>query len=163
MGVGVIVGVGVAVRVAVGVAVVGGVVGVTVGVTVAVGVAVAVEVGVSVGNQVGQGSTGQGIGMQPPVGQVDSTVIGTDFALQPQLLQTVSVAVYSPALIYSWLGFFRVDVPPSPNTQDQLTAFGDDLSVNWTVRDAFPDIGSAIKSATGGVFGVTVTCFEIVD
>ncbi len=53
------------------------------GVAVTVGVAVVVVVGVTVGNQVGQGSTGQGIGMQPPVGQVDSTVIGTDFALQP--------------------------------------------------------------------------------
>jgi len=163
VGVGVIVAVGVAVGVAVTV-----VVAVAVGVTVAVvgnvvGVTVAVEVGVTVGNQVGQGSTGQGIGMQPPVGQVDSTVIGTDFALQPQLLQTVRVAVYSPALIYSWLGFFRVEVPPSPNTQDQLTVFGDDLSVNWTVSEAFPDIGSAVKSATGGVLGMTVTCFEMVD
>jgi hypothetical protein len=161
------VGVGVIVAVAVGVAVtvamVGGAVGVAVGVTVGVGVAVAVDVDVTVGNQVGQGSTGQGIGMQPPVGQVESTVIGTDFALQPQLLQTVSVAVYSPALIYSWVGFFRVDVPPSPNTQDQLTTFGEDLSVKLTVREAFPDIGSAAKSATGGVFGMTVTCFEMVD
>jgi hypothetical protein len=50
-------------------------------------------VGVNVGNQVGHGSTGQGIGIQLPVGQGDTTVMGTDFRLQPQLLQTVSVAV----------------------------------------------------------------------
>jgi hypothetical protein len=69
------------------------VVGIVVGYV--VGEVVWEEVGtvvVDVGNQVGHGLTGQGIGIHAPVVQGDNTVMGTDFRLQPQLLQTVSVA-----------------------------------------------------------------------
>lgn len=46
-----------------------------------------------------------------------------------------------------WIGFWRVEVPPSPKFQDQPVRSPVEVSVNWTVRGAGPVVTSAEKSA----------------
>ncbi len=60
-----------------------------------------------------------------------------------------------PALAYWWDGFCSVLVPPSPNVQSQLVGLPVDWSVKLTVRGAQPELGVALKAATG--LGLTTT------
>ena len=48
-----------------------------------------------------------------------------------------------------WLGFCAVEVPPSPNVQDQEVGLPVDVSVKATVRGGAPEVGLPVKFATG--------------
>jgi len=70
---------------------------------------------------------------------------------------TVSVAVKLPALLYVWLGLCDELVAPSPKFQLQAVGPPVDVSVNCTVKGAWPELGLALKLAANGGGGfVTV-------
>jgi len=50
--------------------------------------------------------------------------------LEAVLLLTDNVTVFDPAAVYVWLGFWAVDVVPSPKFQDQEVGLPADVSVN---------------------------------
>ena len=50
-----------------------------------------------------------------------------------------------------WLGFWRLDVPPSPNVQDQLVGLPVDVSVKPTASGVVPEVGDPWKLAVGAV------------
>jgi hypothetical protein len=50
--------------------------------------------------------------------------------LEPELLATVKVTVLAPAVAYVWLGFWRVEVDPSPKAQLHDVGPPVDASVN---------------------------------
>jgi hypothetical protein len=54
-----------------------------------------------------------------------------------------------PAAVYVWVGFWRVEVPPSP--KDQTQEFGEfvEASTNWTVSGPYPEVVVALKRAVG--------------
>ena len=56
-------------------------------------------------------------------------------------------------MVYVWLGLCDVDVPVSPNVQDQFVGEFDEVSVKATASGAAPLVGLAVKLATGA--GVT--------
>jgi uncharacterized protein YPO0396 len=62
------------------------------------------------------------------------------------------------------LGFCAVEVAPLPKLQDQLVGVFVDVSEKFTVRGAVPDVGDAVKLATGaaGAGAVTVIVFVTV-
>jgi hypothetical protein len=73
---------------------------------------------------------------------------------------TVSVTVKFPALVNVWVGFSVATVgEPSPKFQLHAVGLPVEVSVNCTVRDACPVVGSAVKLATsgGGGGGAVVT------
>ena len=57
--------------------------------------------------------------------------------------------------------FRDVDVPPSPNVQDQPVGVFVDVSVNETVCPIEGFAGEKVKPATGGGGVDTVTCFAV--
>ena len=68
----------------------------------------------------------------------------------PKLLVAVSVTVYVPLVVYRWLGFCVVAVPPSPKFQ--LHEVGP--LVDRSVKETTPvqlEVTLAEKLATGGV------------
>jgi hypothetical protein len=67
-----------------------------------------------------------------------------------------------PGIVYVWRGFCSVLDPPSPKSQ--LHEVGDpvEVSVNWTVSGAVPDVGDPAKEATGAGTGVVGTVVAIV-
>jgi hypothetical protein len=71
-------------------------------------------------------------------------------------LVAVSTTVYVPGVVYWCVGFWEVDVPPSPNVQDHDVGEPLELSVNVTVRGAVPDVGEPVNDATGGGTELTV-------
>src|SRR5689334_4316313 len=81
----------------------------------------------------------------------------------PTSLATASATSYVPGAAYVWLGFWAVEVVPSPKLQSQLVSGAPPFAVrswNVTARGASPSFGAAEKSAAGGVgAGVTVTKF----
>lgn len=62
----------------------------------------------------------------------------------------VRLTAYFPALVYLYTGFWADEVPLSPKFQDQEVGEFELLSLNFTVRGTFPDVGDAEKAATGG-------------
>ena len=73
----------------------------------------------------------------------------------PQAFVAVSVTVYVPATAYMYVGFWSVDVFPSPKSQAQDVGAPVEASVNCTAAvPAHPCV--AVKSATGAT-PVTVT------
>ena len=62
----------------------------------------------------------------------------------------MSATVYEPVVLYVWLGFCAVDVPPSPKVQLQLVTVGEDRSEKFTVSGPTPEVGLPLKFAVGG-------------
>jgi len=143
--------------------VVGSLVGCSVGDTV-VGSVKGTVVGTVVGMGVGQGLMGQGMGVvgQGPGGMQPDPVTCFEVVSQPHILQTVSWTVYVPSALKTWLGFCRVEVSPSPKSQDQFRAFVE-LSVNWMVNGGTPPVAFMAKSATGCGTGFTETSLAMVE
>lgn len=79
------------------------------------------------------------------------TVIVALADVDPVLLAAVNFAVKVPAAEYWCDGDWDVDVPPSPNVQDHDVGEPVDVSVKLTGRGAGPDVGEAVKAATGAV------------
>jgi hypothetical protein len=48
------------------------------------------------------------------------------------------------------VGFWEVEFVPSPKPQVREVGELVDVSVNWTERGATPEVGVAVKAATGG-------------
>jgi len=67
----------------------------------------------------------------------------------PAAFFTVKLTVYFPALLYLCTGFRVVEVLLSPKFHDQEAGDPVLLSVNFTVRGAFPVMGNAEKEAKG--------------
>ena len=68
--------------------------------------------------------------------------------------ETVSRAVYVPAVVYVRLGFAAVEVPPSPKTHeyDKVDPSGSDEPAleKATVSGALPEVGVPVATAIGG-------------
>jgi hypothetical protein len=63
-----------------------------------------------------------------------------------------------------WLGFWSVDVPPSPNVHDHeliVAVPGVDWSVKLTVSGANPVVGEPVNSAVGAAGGVDTWTYEV--
>ena len=75
--------------------------------------------------------------------EVVVTVIYFDFVavLLPATFVTVSLTVYFPVLEYLCVGFWDVDDVPSPKSHFHLVGFPVLLSVNLTLKGAFPYFG----------------------
>jgi hypothetical protein len=52
--------------------------------------------------------------------------------LEPELLVTVRVTVFDPAVVNAWLGFWTLEVDPSPKFHCQEVGFPTEASVNCT-------------------------------
>jgi hypothetical protein len=52
------------------------------------------------------------------------------------------------------MGFWSVLEPPSPKFQFQFVGVFVELSTNWTVKGAVPEVTLAVKLATGGAVTV---------
>src|SRR5690606_16599744 len=124
----------------VGTTVVGSVVGSLVGRSVGDTVVGSVK-GTVVGMEVGQGLMGQGMGVvgQGPGGMQPDPVTCFEVVSHPHMLQTVSWTVYVPSALKTWLGFCRVEVSPSPKSQDQFRAFVE-VSGHWMVNGGTPPV-----------------------
>ncbi len=74
--------------------------------------------------------------------------------LPPALVVTVRFTVYVPGEAYVCEGFCSVLSIESSLSKSQAQAVMPsplDSSVNWTVRGASPEVGVAVKSATGRI------------
>ncbi|OQA58290.1 MAG: hypothetical protein BWY45_01258 [Euryarchaeota archaeon ADurb.Bin294] len=78
--------------------------------------------------------------------------------LEPPVAElAVSFTVYVPAFWYVCEGFAIIpSVVPSPKSHAHMVGLPVDVSVNWTVSGAVPDVGVAVKSATMPPDWVTV-------
>jgi len=63
--------------------------------------------------------------------------------------------------VYVYDGFCTLLVSPSPKFQSHEVGELEDASVNWTTSGAAPDVGVAVKLATGTV-AVEVTVIVVV-
>ncbi len=54
-----------------------------------------------------------------------------------------------PAFAYVYDGFWAVEVLPSPNDQSHEVGESVEVSVNVTVSGLTPEVGEAVKLATG--------------
>ena len=70
--------------------------------------------------------------------------------LEPVALVATSFTVEDPAAKV-WDGFCEVLVPPSPKSQAQLVGEPVEVSVNWTVSGAVPEVLSSVKEAVGAL------------
>ncbi len=77
------------------------------------------------------------------------TLIIFSAVLLPAEFFTVKVTVYVPFLVYVCRGFLTCEVFLSPKSQDLEVIVPLLLSVNFTVKGAFPEIGVAQNAATG--------------
>ena len=68
----------------------------------------------------------------------------------PSRFVTVSETVQVPGLNV-WLGFWRVDVPPSPKVHAQVAGVPVDASVNWTLSGPSPVSGVPLNTAVGAI------------
>jgi len=76
--------------------------------------------------------------------------------LFPFAFVTVKLTVYFPALLYTCIGLEDIEYDPSPKFQFHVVGDPLLLSVNVTVKGAFPDTLLAINAATGSLGAVTV-------
>jgi hypothetical protein len=51
---------------------------------------------------------------------------------EPEALLTLSVTIFDPVVVYMWLGFWVVEVVPSPKLHDHEVGLPADVSVNCT-------------------------------
>jgi hypothetical protein len=63
-----------------------------------------------------------------------------------------------PAAVYVYVGFWAVDVPPSPNDHAHDVGLPVDVSVNVTGSGAVPDVGVAVNDATGAGLVPVAAC-----
>ena len=68
----------------------------------------------------------------------------------------VSVTSQVPAVVYTYDGFSLEFEPPSPKAQSHVVGDPVEVSLNWTVRGAVPEMGDAVNDATSGVAVVVV-------
>ena len=71
--------------------------------------------------------------------------------MDPELLPTVSVTVFDPAVAYAWLGSRDVLVVPSPKLYCQEVGDPVDVSVNCTAWPAAGDKGLYVNDAARAV------------
>ena len=69
--------------------------------------------------------------------------------LAPAAFVAVSETVKVPAVVYVLEGFSAVLVFPSPKSHNHEVGKLVEVSVNWTVRGAEPDVGVPVKLETG--------------
>jgi hypothetical protein len=67
----------------------------------------------------------------------------------PPLLVTVRFTVYIPTAVYVWVSFWRSLYVPSPNDQFHEVGEPVEVSVNVTASGTVPEVGVAVKEATG--------------
>jgi hypothetical protein len=75
---------------------------------------------------------------------------------EPELLVTVNVTVFDPADVKAWLGFWVVDVDPSPKFHCQEVGDPVDVSVNCTACPVTGEAGLKVKEAASEFIGATV-------
>jgi hypothetical protein len=92
-----------------------------------------------------------GLAVKDAVGWVgaDDTLIVCETDVPPPEFVAVSVAVNVPAVVYVCVGFWLVDVPPSPNAHAQLVGPPVLVSVKLTNSEAVPLVGLAVNAAVG--------------
>jgi hypothetical protein len=66
---------------------------------------------------------------------------------EPELLVAVKLTVFEPAVVYVWLGFWTVEVSPSPKSHCQEVGLPTDVSVNCTDWPASGKEGLKVKAA----------------
>ena len=71
--------------------------------------------------------------------------------LLPAAFFTVRITAYFPVGVYLCTGFLAVEVLLSPKFQDQAVGLLVLLSMNVTVRGAFPVVRVALKDAIGEI------------
>jgi hypothetical protein len=71
----------------------------------------------------------------------------------PAAFEAVRLTLYVPGLVYVWLGFWALELVPSPKSQLQLVGLSVELSLKETASGALPLVGLALKSAVGAVVG----------
>ena len=76
--------------------------------------------------------------------------------LEPVALVAVRVTVFEPAVAKAWLGFWAVDVDPSPKLHDHDVGVPVDVSVNCTDWPAAGDVGLYVNEAARATTTVTV-------
>lgn len=69
--------------------------------------------------------------------------------LLPAEFVAVRLTEYVPASVYSYVGFWSVEVPPSPKYQYQEVGEFSDVSVNTIARGAVPVVVFAENETTG--------------
>jgi hypothetical protein len=65
--------------------------------------------------------------------------------------------------MYGWVGFWRVEVVPSPKFHAHELGEFVDVSVNKTVRGASPVVGVTVKFATGGYTGALTVIRSVIE
>ncbi len=90
-----------------------------------------------------------GSAVNAATGSRQLVVIGAYVESVPQSFHTVSSTVYSPIPVNVCVGFCSSEVVPSPKSHNHAFTLFSELSVNWTVSGAYPEVGSAVKAATG--------------
>jgi len=68
---------------------------------------------------------------------------------EPPGPETTRETLYVPVDPYRCVGFWAVDVPPSPNVHDHDVMLPDEASENATFNGATPLVGAPEKSAVG--------------
>ena len=61
--------------------------------------------------------------------------------LEPELFVAVKDTDFDPAVVKVWLGFWAVDVVPSPKFHDQAVGLPTDVSVNCNACPAAGEVG----------------------
>ena len=72
---------------------------------------------------------------------------------EPFAFVAVRLTVYVPEVTYVCVGFWAVDVPPSPKLHDHDVGVPVEVSVNVTESGLVPDVGVPVKFVTGGGIG----------
>jgi hypothetical protein len=76
--------------------------------------------------------------------------------LDPEAFVTVKLTVLDPAVVYEWLGFWAVLVPPSPKFHCQDVGVPAEVSVNCTDCPMTGEAGLLVKEAARAAVTVTV-------
>ena len=69
---------------------------------------------------------------------------------EPFVFVAVRLTVYVPAVTYVCVGFWAVDIFPSPKFHDHEVGLPVEVSVNVTKSGFDPDVGVPVNFATGG-------------
>ncbi len=69
---------------------------------------------------------------------------------EPALFEAVSLTVYVPARVNTWVGRGEVDGDePSPKFHDQVVGAGVDVSAKATLKGAVPEEGDMVNDTFG--------------
>ena len=95
--------------------------------------------------------------MKDAVGRAKADTMTVRLVLAwPEAFITIKLTVYDPAAAKVWLGFWAVEVAPSPKFHCQSVGFPVDVSVNWTDWPVAGDEGLKLNEAVSAVNTVTV-------